>query len=82
VVACLTGAEWHVSDSARIPFICALFPGDSVMILLTGGHGGSIAGDAIAAVIGFIINFVVYLTLFWPLFGWYSAKHGRGSARL
>jgi hypothetical protein len=60
IVACLT---FLFGATYSIVFIYPLFPGMVLSLLITGGHGGTIAEDRIALVFGFAINTLTYSLL-------------------
>jgi hypothetical protein len=64
IVVPLTIVQWYWLDSRVGRFVFyALFPGNVVSLLITGGHGGIGLEDAIASYVGALANIGVYSTL-------------------
>jgi hypothetical protein len=45
--------------------IFPLFPGLMMTMLFTGPHGGTVAGDIFGWIVGSLLNFLIYIPLFW-----------------
>ena len=60
IVTCLTLLRRAVESSL---LIYLLFPGLALSLLITGPHGGSIAQEEIAPIVGFLINTFSYYLL-------------------
>jgi hypothetical protein len=52
------------SISQTDAYFFLLFPGIATQLRLTGGHGGTHSQEAIAALAGFLVNTLVYATVF------------------
>jgi hypothetical protein len=77
-VGCLTVLVDFGPQSAGAPVFYVLFPGLVVSILLTGAHGGGThAVDIFGEIVGFLLNFLIYIPLFWLALHWRYAKKKR-----
>ena len=67
IVIPLTLLQYQSQSSSNLLFslilFLALFPGMAAQMLITGGHGGTMAQETLAAIIGPSVNIVVYSLL-------------------
>ena len=56
VSALMIAVRFVVSDM----LFYLLYPGLMLGLLITGGHGGTVFEDRIAAIVGFLVNLLVY----------------------
>jgi hypothetical protein len=60
IVAILTFFEYRTASAA---LFYLLYPGSALSLLMTGGHGGTQFGNALALMAGLIVNTLVYTVL-------------------
>ena len=60
IVTCLTLLSRAAESSF---FFFLLYPGNVLSLFITGGHGGTLAQDRIAPVVGFLVNTFFYYLL-------------------
>jgi hypothetical protein len=69
IVIPLTLLQYQSQSSSNLLFslilFLALFPGMAVQMLITGGHGGTMAQETLAAIIGPSVNIIAYSLLCW-----------------
>jgi hypothetical protein len=68
-------AQWHIWPMSSSVFY-ALFPGNVVHLLITGGHGGTRAQEAVAPYVGCVTNIAAYSIVIFI-----SARIGKSAKR-
>jgi len=80
-VGCLTVFMDFGPQSATAPIFYVLFPGLAVSLLLTGAQGSTHAVDILGEIVGSLLNFLIYIPLFWLALHWRYAKKKRYDIR-
>jgi len=63
LVVALSIMQWKCKFCSVVLFY-ALFPGNIFSLLITGGHGGTVAEEAVAPYVGALTNIAVYSAFF------------------
>ena len=53
----------HLNETLDVLLFCILAPGELAGLLITGGHGGTRAEEAIALILGVVVNTAVWSTV-------------------
>jgi len=62
-VAVVLALEFLFKATGNAVLFCALFPGNIASLMITGGHGGTRAEEAIAPVVEILINVAAYVAV-------------------